>query len=35
MRDFHNLDAWHKAHALTLTIYRFTEQFPKSENLDW
>jgi four helix bundle protein len=32
MRDFHNLDAWHKAHSLTLTIYRFTEDFPKSEN---
>jgi four helix bundle protein len=32
MRDFHNLDAWHKAHNLTLNIYKLTEQFPKSEN---
>ena len=31
MRDFHNLDAWSKAHSLTLTIYRLTEEFPKSE----
>ena len=32
MRDFHNFDAWAKAHSLTLTIYRLTEEFPKSES---
>jgi len=31
-RDFHNFDAWQKAHALTLAIYRLTEDFPKSES---
>ncbi len=31
MRDFHHLDAWHKAHGFTLNIYRTTEAFPKSE----
>lgn len=31
MRDFHYLDAWHKAHAFTLQIYRVTESFPKAE----
>jgi len=32
MRDFHNFDAWSKAHGITLTIYRLTEDFPKSES---
>lgn len=32
MRDYRHLDAWHKAHALTLQIYRATESFPKSES---
>ena len=32
MRDFHNFDAWAKAHSLTLTIYRLTEEFPRSES---
>jgi len=32
MRDFHNFDAWSKAHGLTLSIYRLTEDFPKSES---
>ncbi len=31
MRDFHYLDAWHKAHAFTLAVYRITEAFPKTE----
>jgi four helix bundle protein len=31
LRDFHRLDAWHKAHAYTLAIYRVTETFPKAE----
>jgi four helix bundle protein len=31
MRDFRYLDAWHKAHALTLNVYRVTESFPKAE----
>jgi four helix bundle protein len=31
MRDFRNLDAWHKAHKLTLDIYRASESFPRSE----
>lgn len=31
MRDFHHLDAWHKAHAFALAIYRITESFPKAE----
>jgi len=31
MRDFRTIDAWHKAHALTLHVYRITESFPKTE----
>jgi len=31
MRDFRNIDAWHKAHAFTLAIYRITESFPRTE----
>jgi hypothetical protein len=31
MQSFRNVDAWHKAHALTLDIFRITEIFPKSE----
>jgi four helix bundle protein len=31
LRDFRYLDAWHKAHAFTLAIYRTTETFPKAE----
>jgi four helix bundle protein len=31
MRDFRYFDFWHKAHALTLNVYRDTEQFPKVE----
>ena len=31
MRDFTRLDVWQKAHALTLSIYRNTESFPREE----
>ena len=31
MRDFRKLEVWHKAHRLTLAVYKTTEAFPKSE----
>lgn len=31
MKDFRTLKVWEKAHALTLAIYKSTEQFPKHE----
>jgi len=31
IREFFDLDAWKKAHALTLKIYCITKQFPKDE----
>lgn len=31
MKDFRSLKVWEKAHALTLTIYKSTEGFPKQE----
>jgi len=31
MGNFHNLQAWHKAHQLTLAIYRTTAEFPRDE----
>lgn len=31
MRDFRKLDVWHKAHQLTLAIYRSTCDFPRDE----
>jgi four helix bundle protein len=31
MSDFHSLQVWHKAHALTLDVYRTTEAFPNHE----
>jgi four helix bundle protein len=31
MKDFRSLKVWEKAHALTLAIYKSTEQFPKQE----
>jgi four helix bundle protein len=31
MQDFRNLVVWNKAHILTLTLYKTTESFPKSE----
>jgi four helix bundle protein len=31
MKDFRSLKVWEKAHALTLAIYKSTENFPKQE----
>ena len=31
MRDFRNLDAWHKAHTLALSVHRASDSFPRSE----
>tara|TARA_R110002096_G_scaffold168538_4_gene339384 strand:- start:4341 stop:4700 length:360 start_codon:yes stop_codon:yes gene_type:complete len=31
MRDFKKLQVWEKAHELTLSVYRATSGFPKSE----
>ncbi len=31
MRDFRELLVWQKAHALTLTVYRATQSFPRHE----
>jgi four helix bundle protein len=31
MKDFRTLKVWEKAHALTLSIYKATEKFPKQE----
>ena len=31
MQDFRNLKVWHKAHALTLDVYRETRKFPSDE----
>jgi four helix bundle protein len=31
MRDFRELKVWHKAHALTLDVYRATKSFPREE----
>ncbi len=31
MKDFRSLRVWEKAHALTLAVYKATEQFPKQE----
>ena len=31
IRDFTDLEAWRKAHELTLAIYKSTEKFPKAE----
>jgi four helix bundle protein len=31
MQDFHNIQAWQKAHELTLSVYKLTEQFPSHE----
>jgi four helix bundle protein len=31
MQDFRNLKVWHKAHALTLEVYRLTREFPPDE----
>jgi four helix bundle protein len=31
MKNYEELEVWHKAHALTLQLYRDTETFPRSE----
>jgi four helix bundle protein len=31
MKNFRDLQVWHKAHSLTLTSYRITSTFPKQE----
>jgi four helix bundle protein len=31
MKDFRDLLVWQKSHALTLSIYKVTAEFPKSE----
>lgn len=31
MKDFRSLKVWEKTHALTLTIYKSTVEFPKQE----
>jgi four helix bundle protein len=31
MRDYKDLVVWRRSHTLTLTLYRSTERFPKSE----
>ena len=31
MQDFRNLKVWHKAHALTLDVYRATQAYPRCE----
>lgn len=31
MRDFREIKAWEKAHALTLRLYRVTRSFPREE----
>ena len=31
MKDFRELQVWHKAHELTLSIYKMSAKFPKEE----
>lgn len=31
MKDFRELNVWHKAHELTLAVYRITAAFPREE----
>src|SRR6516164_11165111 len=31
MKNYEELEVWHKAHALTVQLYRETESFPRSE----
>jgi four helix bundle protein len=31
MKDFRSLSVWHKAHELTLLVYRETQAFPREE----
>jgi four helix bundle protein len=32
VRDFRTLKVWHKAHELTIAVYRATAEFPNTEN---
>jgi four helix bundle protein len=31
IKNFHDLNAWKKAHEFTLEVYKFTKSFPKEE----
>jgi 23S rRNA-intervening sequence protein len=31
MKDFRDLQVWHKAHTLALLVYRATSTFPKED----
>ncbi|MFQ5633355.1 MAG: four helix bundle protein [bacterium] len=31
MRDFRTVNSWHKAHALTIKVYKITKDFPREE----
>jgi four helix bundle protein len=31
MRDFRELKVWHKAHQVTLAVYKITKSFPREE----
>lgn len=31
MKDFHDIKVWHKAHNLTIKIYKITESFPREQ----
>jgi len=31
MRDFKAINAWHKAHHLTIKVYKITKDFPREE----
>lgn len=31
MKNFRDLQIWSRSHGLTLKVYRFTQQFPKTE----
>ncbi len=31
MRNYEDLEVWQRAHALTITVYRISESFPRSE----
>ncbi len=31
MKNYEELEVWHKAHSLTLQLYRVTQAFPRSE----
>ena len=33
MKNFRDLQVWHKAHALTLTCYQMTSAFPETRSV--